>query len=167
MAMVQKTVVVGVFPSEEQARKAIDVLRRAGYSNDEIGFLARVRPADPTGAVAADAASGMIGSPATIRETLRRYEESGVDQVILLNQAGRTTHEDICASLDLFAREVMPEFQGREPEHQAWKQQMLAGDVELEDLETGAPVYIGQPLEHLDRLTPEKVSTGAATVTVQ
>ena len=79
---------------------------------------------------------GLIGSPDTIRERLRRFEESNVDQVILLNQAGKNTHEDICSSLELFAREVMPEFHDREPEHQAWKQAVLAGDLELEELDT-------------------------------
>ena len=42
--------------------------------------------------------------------------------MILLNQAGKNRHEDICASLELFAAEVMPEFHAREPEHQEWKQ---------------------------------------------
>jgi alkanesulfonate monooxygenase SsuD/methylene tetrahydromethanopterin reductase-like flavin-dependent oxidoreductase (luciferase family) len=79
---------------------------------------------------------GLIGSPDTIRERLHRFEESNVDQVILLNQAGKNTHEDICSSLELFAAEVMPEFHGREPEHQAWKQSVLAGELELEDLDT-------------------------------
>jgi alkanesulfonate monooxygenase SsuD/methylene tetrahydromethanopterin reductase-like flavin-dependent oxidoreductase (luciferase family) len=54
--------------------------------------------------------SGLIGSPETIRRRLREFEATGVDQVILLNQAGRTTHADICRSLELFARDVMPEF---------------------------------------------------------
>ena len=79
---------------------------------------------------------GLIGSPDTIRERLAKFEESNVDQVILLNQAGKNTHEDICSSLELFAREVMPEFHGREPEHQAWKQSVLAGELELEELDT-------------------------------
>ena len=82
------------------------------------------------------AVGGLIGSPDTIRERLRRFEESNVDQVILLNQAGKNTHEDICSSLELFAAEVMPEFHDREPEHQAWKQAVLAGDIELEELDT-------------------------------
>ena len=38
---------------------------------------------------------------------------SHIDQVILLNQAGRNSHEDICDWLELFAKEVMPEFQQR------------------------------------------------------
>src|SRR6266702_5429213 len=58
--------------------------------------------------------SGLIGSPETIRKRLREFEAARVDQVILLNQTGRTPHEDICSSLELFAREVMPEFHERE-----------------------------------------------------
>ena len=79
---------------------------------------------------------GLIGSPATIRERLKKFEESHVDQVILLNQAGNNTHEDICESLELFAKEVMPEFHEREPEHQIWKRAVLNGDLVLEELDT-------------------------------
>ena len=63
---------------------------------------------------------GLIGSPDTIRKKLRRFRSSHIDQVILLNQAGKNTHEHICESLELFAKEVMPEFQN-DPEHEAWK----------------------------------------------
>jgi hypothetical protein len=55
--------------------------------------------------------------------------------VILLNQAGKNTHEDICSSLELFAKEVMPEFHGYEARHQAWKRDVLAGKIELPDTE--------------------------------
>ena len=65
---------------------------------------------------------GLIGSPETIRRKLRRFEVSHVDQIILLNQAGKNKHEHICESLELFAKEVMPEFVGHEADHQAWKQ---------------------------------------------
>ena len=80
--------------------------------------------------------SELIGSPATIRERLHDLEKAGVDQVILLNQAGKNTHEDICSSLELFAKEVMPEFHELEDEHQKWKQAVLAGEIELEDIDT-------------------------------
>ncbi len=80
--------------------------------------------------------TGLIGSPDTIRRRLRKFEESNVDQVILLNQAGKNTHEHICESLEIFAREVMPEFQGRETQHQEWKQRVLSGDLKLEQIET-------------------------------
>jgi alkanesulfonate monooxygenase SsuD/methylene tetrahydromethanopterin reductase-like flavin-dependent oxidoreductase (luciferase family) len=79
---------------------------------------------------------GLIGSPATIRERLRKFEESQVDQVILLNQAGKNTHDDICSSLELFAKEVMDEFHERDSSHQEWKQRVLSGELELEELDT-------------------------------
>jgi alkanesulfonate monooxygenase SsuD/methylene tetrahydromethanopterin reductase-like flavin-dependent oxidoreductase (luciferase family) len=79
---------------------------------------------------------GLIGSPDTIRRRLKQFEASNVDQVILLNQAGKNTHEHICESLEMFAREVMPEFHGREPEHQKWKEEILQGRQGLEDIDT-------------------------------
>ena len=82
------------------------------------------------------ASSELIGSPDTIRERLLELEAGHVDQVILLNQAGKNTHEDICSSLELFANEVMPEFHGREEEHQEWKRGVLAGDIALEEIDT-------------------------------
>ena len=82
--------------------------------------------------------SGLVGSPDTLRTKLRKFERSNIDQVILLNQAGKNTHEDICSSLELFAREVMPEFHGREPAHQEWKAAVLAGEIELDEIDTAA-----------------------------
>jgi alkanesulfonate monooxygenase SsuD/methylene tetrahydromethanopterin reductase-like flavin-dependent oxidoreductase (luciferase family) len=79
---------------------------------------------------------GLIGSPETIRKKLRKFETSHVDQIILLNQAGRNSHEHICESLELFAREVMPEFHANEERHHAWKAQVLAGDIRLEEVDT-------------------------------
>ncbi len=82
--------------------------------------------------------SGLIGSPETLRRKLRKFEESNIDQVILLNQAGNNKHEDICASLELFASEVMPEFHAREPEHQEWKRAVLAGEIALDAVDVDA-----------------------------
>jgi alkanesulfonate monooxygenase SsuD/methylene tetrahydromethanopterin reductase-like flavin-dependent oxidoreductase (luciferase family) len=79
---------------------------------------------------------GLIGSPETIRRKLHRFAQSKVDSIILLNQAGRNKHEHICESLELFAREVMPEFHAMEPEHQAWKQRVLNREIELDELDT-------------------------------
>ena len=58
------------------------------------------------------------------------YEAAGVDQVIFISQAGKNKHEDICESLELFAREVMPEFKEREPEIARRKAERLAPTVE-------------------------------------
>jgi len=90
----------------------------------------------PKGQAALHSSSGLIGSPATIRERLLKFEASNVDQVILLNQAGKNSHEDICSSLELFAKEIMPEFHDRETEHQAWKRGVLSGDIQLPDIDT-------------------------------
>lgn len=80
---------------------------------------------------------GLIGSPETIAKKLRRFRASHIDQVILLNQAGKNTHEHICESLELFAKEVMPEFQ-HDPEHDAWKKGVLDGSIQLEEIDTQA-----------------------------
>jgi len=106
--------------------------------------------------------SGLIGSPATIRARLRQFEAAHVDQVILLNQAGRTSHADICASLDLFAAEVMPEFQARQGEHEAWKEAVLAGRTVLEELDTAGYDLYAHQNEDIVRLTPEQLNARMA-----
>ena len=99
----------------------------------------------------------MIGSPETIRKRLRQFEDAHVDQVILLNQAGRTSHQAICDSLELFAREVMPEFHARQPAQEAWKADVLAGRIVLEELETDAYDLYAHQNEDIVRLTPEQL----------
>jgi len=51
-----------------------------------------------------------IGTPDDMRRHLKDLQNAGVDQVIFLQQAGRNTHQNICESLELFAKSVMPEF---------------------------------------------------------
>ena len=69
---------------------------------------------------------GCVGTPEQAREYLRRYEEAGVDQVIFVLQAGRNGHEHIMESLELFGREVLPEFAERDPDRAAAKADRLA-----------------------------------------
>ena len=57
--------------------------------------------------------------------------------MILLNQAGKNSHEHICESLELFGKEVMPEFQ-HDPEHDAWKAGVMSGAIKLEEIDTEA-----------------------------
>jgi alkanesulfonate monooxygenase SsuD/methylene tetrahydromethanopterin reductase-like flavin-dependent oxidoreductase (luciferase family) len=73
---------------------------------------------------------GAIGTPAQIRELIRGYQAAGVDQLVFVSQAGRTHHEHICESLELFAREVMPEFAEHADDHDRAKAERLAGAVE-------------------------------------
>jgi hypothetical protein len=56
--------------------------------------------------------------------------ETGVDQVVFIQQAGRNRHDHICESLELFAREVMPEFHEKEAERERKKAEALAPFVE-------------------------------------
>ncbi len=69
---------------------------------------------------------GAVGTPAQIRDLVRAYEAAGVDQLIFVSQAGRNRHEHICESLELFAREVMPEFGERAAGLEAAKSERLA-----------------------------------------
>ena len=75
----------------------------------------------------------------------------------MLNQTGRTSHEDICGSLELFAREVMPDFHAREPDHQRWKADVLARRVELDQLDTEGHKLYSHQNEDIVRLTPEEL----------
>ena len=73
---------------------------------------------------------GAIGTPDQVRDLLRRYEEAGVDQVIFVAQAGNNRHEHICESLEIFARDVMPEFHERDADRDKEKAERLAPAVE-------------------------------------
>jgi alkanesulfonate monooxygenase SsuD/methylene tetrahydromethanopterin reductase-like flavin-dependent oxidoreductase (luciferase family) len=73
---------------------------------------------------------GCIGTPDQAREYLRRYEEAGVDQVVFVLQAGRNRHEHIMESLELFGRDVLPEFAERDEAASAAKAARLAPIVE-------------------------------------
>ena len=99
--------------------KVIDDMRKArqqartGYSPDDEEIM-----------------RGCVGSPEYIRERLRKIEAVGVDEVIFLSQAGRNKHEHIMESMELFAKEVMPEFKEREGEHEEWRaDQMKAREL--------------------------------------
>lgn len=61
-----------------------------------------------------DAVRGAVGTPEQVRGLLRAFEEAGVDEMIFCSQAGRNRHEHICESMELVAREVLPEFRERD-----------------------------------------------------
>jgi hypothetical protein len=101
--------------------------------------------------------SGLIGSPETIRERLRMFEAAHVDQIILLNQAGKTSHQDICDSLELFAKEVMPEFHERQPEQDAWKADVMSRRLVLEDIDTEGYNIFSHQNKDIVRLSPDEL----------
>ncbi|HEY2704444.1 MAG TPA: LLM class flavin-dependent oxidoreductase [Candidatus Dormibacteraeota bacterium] len=73
---------------------------------------------------------GAIGTPAQVRELLERYRAAGVDQVILVSQTGRTRHEHICESLELFGAEVLPHFAEQAEAEEAGKRERLGEHCE-------------------------------------
>ncbi len=73
---------------------------------------------------------GAVGTPEQIRTLMRAYSDAGVDQVMFLMQGGHLSHEEICASLELFAAEVLPEFRDEEPARERAKTKRLAPAIE-------------------------------------
>ena len=58
---------------------------------------------------------------------------------MLLNQAGKNTHEHICELLELFARGSDAGIPGRaNPELLKWKQKVLNREIELDEIDTVA-----------------------------
>ena len=113
--------------SEFQKRRA-----ERGFSPDvAIAMRQRrlaTRLADSSGAQ--QGIRGAIGTPEQLREYLRRYEEAGVDQMIFVMQAGKNRHEHILEAIELFAREVLPEFAERDEEVRRRKLHLLAPAIE-------------------------------------
>jgi alkanesulfonate monooxygenase SsuD/methylene tetrahydromethanopterin reductase-like flavin-dependent oxidoreductase (luciferase family) len=102
--------------------------RRAGQGFDPEAVARAVKEERLGAKVAAGDRTGLrgcVGTPDQAREYLRRYEEAGVDQVIFVLQAGRNRHEDIMESLELFGREVLPEFAERDDAATGRKTQRL------------------------------------------
>jgi alkanesulfonate monooxygenase SsuD/methylene tetrahydromethanopterin reductase-like flavin-dependent oxidoreductase (luciferase family) len=67
-----------------------------------------------------------VGTPEQIRDALRGFEESGVDQVLFLSQAGKIPHELLMSSIDLFGREVLPEVKERDRKSARQKSELVA-----------------------------------------
>ena len=108
--------------------------RRAAEGYDPEAVALATGSGDRLGATVVQAGTsglrGAMGTPDQVREYLRRYEECGVDQIILSCTAGRNRHEHVMEALDLFAREVMPEFVERDGQYQREKRARLAPVVD-------------------------------------
>ena len=92
--------------------------------------------------------TGGIGNPDEVRANLETFEAVGVDQAIFIQQGGNNRHADICASLELFAAKVMPDFKARHDAAARKKAEDLAPYVEkalakippLDDAPAVAPI---------------------------
>ena len=65
--------------------------------------------------------TGTIGTPERISATLRDYEQAGLDQIVFSVESGTISHEEICATLELFAKDVMPAFKQRDEQRASLK----------------------------------------------
>ncbi|MFN8105137.1 MAG: LLM class flavin-dependent oxidoreductase [Acidimicrobiia bacterium] len=96
---------------------------------------------------------GAIGTPDQIRDLIRRYAAVGVDQIIFVSQAGRNRHEDICESMDLFAKEVLAEFKDTADALEAEKARRLEGAVEAALARRPPP--LAAPEDYVIRAMPQ------------
>jgi alkanesulfonate monooxygenase SsuD/methylene tetrahydromethanopterin reductase-like flavin-dependent oxidoreductase (luciferase family) len=136
--------------SEEAMRRGLGGFRFFGYSLGHVAIFGQHRPGRTDlwqhflaikDTLPNNAGSGGIGNPAQVREHLERYERAGIDQVIFVQQCGNNQHEHICESLELFAKELHPEFKRRDDIRAPQKRAELAP-------------YIAAALQRKKRLAP-------------
>jgi len=108
--------------------------RRAGAGYDPEAVAAAVANHDRLGAKVVEAGTsglrGALGTPAQVRDYFLRYEEMGVDMLILSSAAGRNRHEHIMESYELVAKEVLPEFIERDEKLEREKARRLEPVIE-------------------------------------
>jgi alkanesulfonate monooxygenase SsuD/methylene tetrahydromethanopterin reductase-like flavin-dependent oxidoreductase (luciferase family) len=70
----------------------------------------------PNGAATAPEALAQtcVGTPDVLRRRLREFEEAGIDQVCSIGAVANIPHELYCSTIELFAKEILPEFKDRE-----------------------------------------------------
>jgi alkanesulfonate monooxygenase SsuD/methylene tetrahydromethanopterin reductase-like flavin-dependent oxidoreductase (luciferase family) len=121
--------------AEEAKRRGMDGFRFFGYALAHYYIFGTHKPGRTDVWKAFEAVRGAlplaegnrgIGTPDELRAHLRGFAETGVDQVAFIQQGGRNRHEDICSSLELFAKDVLPEFKEKEEERQRKKMEELA-----------------------------------------
>ena len=105
---------------------------------------------------------GAIGTPAQVTDLIDRYARAGVDQVMFVMQSGKNRHEDICESIELFAKEVLPRFADGREEQEAAKAERLAGAAERALARRAGPRELPEPY-----LIDEAAEIAAATGTGQ
>jgi hypothetical protein len=117
---------------ERRAEQGFDpeAVAQAAAEAARTSTQAEVLAAKAVTSAGASGLRGAVGTPDQVREYMRRYEACGVDQIILSCAGGRNRHDHIMETLELFAREVMPEFAEREERGAASKQARLAPVLE-------------------------------------
>jgi alkanesulfonate monooxygenase SsuD/methylene tetrahydromethanopterin reductase-like flavin-dependent oxidoreductase (luciferase family) len=100
------------------------------FQQQRNGAMLDANPARAESLASAFQGSRGIGTTADFREHALTFEAAGVDQIILLQQAGRNRHEHICESLELLGRDVLPEFAEKAHKRERRKAEELAPYIE-------------------------------------
>ncbi|RYE54354.1 MAG: LLM class flavin-dependent oxidoreductase, partial [Rhizobiaceae bacterium] len=124
------------------ANERAEHLKFFAYSVSEIYLQGEIKPGrqaswetfekirDQIPAMGGDHPTSAIGSVESVREHMRVMEDAGVDQVLLMHQGGKMPHDQNCESLELFAREIMPEFAERHEARERLKLERIAPHIE-------------------------------------
>jgi hypothetical protein len=88
----------------------------------------RIRDSIPP--MGAENPTSAIGSVEEVRAHVRALEDAGVDQMLLMHQGVKIEHEWNCESVELFAREIMPEFQDRDAALERRKAERMAPAID-------------------------------------
>lgn len=125
--------------AEEARRRGLDGFKFFGYALGHHYLFGEHKPGrtdiwtayeQAKAHIPDNAGVGGIGTPDMLRRHLQGFADAGVDQVSFIQQGGKNRHDHICESLELFARDVMPEFKEREDERQKRKMEELAPYLE-------------------------------------
>jgi alkanesulfonate monooxygenase SsuD/methylene tetrahydromethanopterin reductase-like flavin-dependent oxidoreductase (luciferase family) len=109
-----------------------DVWKEFEANRAEYGFAREIVTADaaPLGVSLLEqglgSLRGAIGTPDQIRDLIERYRAAGIDQIIFVSQAGRNRHDDICESLELFGKAVLPAYAETADAEDAARRERLA-----------------------------------------
>ena len=69
-----------------------------------------------------------VGTPDRVRKTLETYENQHLDVMVLVAQCGDRKHEHIMEAIEIFGKDVLPEFKERhETVHRCWRDEQLKG----------------------------------------
>jgi alkanesulfonate monooxygenase SsuD/methylene tetrahydromethanopterin reductase-like flavin-dependent oxidoreductase (luciferase family) len=124
---------------QEAIARGLDGFRFFGYSLGYYGKFGEHKPGlsdvwrkfeESKAELKDNAGRGGIGTPDQVRDHFDAYEQAGVDQMIFVQQSGRNRHENICESLELFAKRLLPDFKTRDRVREQKKQSELAPFVE-------------------------------------
>jgi alkanesulfonate monooxygenase SsuD/methylene tetrahydromethanopterin reductase-like flavin-dependent oxidoreductase (luciferase family) len=74
--------------------------------------------------LAGESYMGASGTPQDVAKRLAVFESCGVDDILFTIQGGNRSHANICQTLDMFSRQVMPRFNN--PERRAKRDAELA-----------------------------------------